>query len=372
MAMIGLGTVLAVSSLYGSYGLAGQVVGVYVIVHSIAAPKLGQAVDRYGQARVMGPALTIAVIGLIALAAAIQLHAAPVVLFACMAIVGATIGSMGALVRSRWVQVIDGPAQIHTAFSFESTLDEAIFVIGPILATFLATAVHPIAGLVLPVIAIAVGGTWFLSQRETEPPPQPPLPRDDRKTLLRDPVIFVLLIICLASGGIFGAADVSVVAFATEFGQRNLSGATLAALGVGSLLGGLGYGLRSWRSPLWRRFVIGAVILSAAVSMTVLTTNLGQLVLVMFIAGFSVAPTIINSNALAQQTAPAERLTEALAWISTAAGVGVSIGSWVGGVVIDGYGGHAGFWVVAASGLLVTVTAVAGIPLLRRSTKRSG
>lgn len=54
---------------------------------------------------------------------------------------GATVGSVGSLVRSRWSHLVTTPNQLQTAFSWESVADELLFVSGPVLATVLATAV---------------------------------------------------------------------------------------------------------------------------------------------------------------------------------------------------------------------------------------
>ena len=55
ISMVGLGIVLMVSALYGSYGLAGRVSAVFVVVQALCSPQLAKLIDRYGQARVMRP-----------------------------------------------------------------------------------------------------------------------------------------------------------------------------------------------------------------------------------------------------------------------------------------------------------------------------
>jgi hypothetical protein len=47
MSMVGIGIVLMVSSIYGSYGLAGRVSAVYVIAQAICSPQLARLVDRH-------------------------------------------------------------------------------------------------------------------------------------------------------------------------------------------------------------------------------------------------------------------------------------------------------------------------------------
>src|SRR5690625_6091933 len=80
--MVGLGIVLMVSALYGSYGLAGRVSAVFVVVQALCSPQLAKLVDRYGQARVMRPSLAVACLGLAALVVAAVQRAPEPVLYA--------------------------------------------------------------------------------------------------------------------------------------------------------------------------------------------------------------------------------------------------------------------------------------------------
>jgi len=65
MSMVGIGIVLMVSSLYGSYGLAGAVSAFYVVSQAICSPQLARLIDRHGQARIMSPAVAIAALGIV-------------------------------------------------------------------------------------------------------------------------------------------------------------------------------------------------------------------------------------------------------------------------------------------------------------------
>ena len=67
------------------------------------------------------------------------------------------------------------------------------------------------------------------------------------------------------------------------------------------------------------------------------------LAVVMFFAGLAISPTLIAGFSLVEAEVPASRLTEGLAWISTALNIGVSIGAAVAGPVIDGAGESPGF-----------------------------
>lgn len=365
MSMVGIAIVLAVPEVYGSYGLAGQITAVYVIVHSIAAPLLAHLVDRYGQARVMTPALRVAGAGIVAVIVAIGLAAHPAWVFAGAVVAGASIGSVGALVRARWSHVLRDPGAIHTAYSLESALDEFVFIVGPVVATVLATSVAPTAGLWLPAVAVLAGGRLLLSQRATEPP----VVRRASGAgggILRSASMIVLTLVFAATGAIFGATDVATVAFAEEQGSKGAAGVVLAVFAAGSMLSGLAYGLRHWTSPLWRRFAIGVVALAAGVSLFFVASSLPALAAVMFVTGFTIAPTIVNGNGLVTALVRPDQLTTGLAWVGTALGVGVAIGSAAAGVAIDRDGSHGGYLVVAGAAAFAVLATAVALPALRK------
>ncbi len=371
ISMVSLSIVLMVSALYHEYGLAGRITATFAVAQALCAPQLAKLVDSYGQARVMRPSLTLALVSLAGMVVAANLDAHPAWLYLTAAGTGATTGSMGALVRARWAAVLPDRRDLHTAYSFESVLDELVFVVGPVLATALATGVSPTAGLVLAVVAAGVGGFWLLSQRETEPRPRPRSEGQPRGSVLRSPAMLTVVGVFLALGVIFGASDVSTVAFAGAHGARAWAGVMLAVMAAGSLLAGLGYGLRHWVRPLWQRFVIGVVALALGVSCFVLVTNLVVLAVVMFVTGLAIAPSIINGSALVQQLVPAHRLTEGLAWMSTSIGVGFATGTALAGTVVDVYGPRGGYTVVMAAGFTAAAVALVAMGTLRAEAARS-
>ena len=367
MSMVGIGIVLMVSTLYGSYGLAGRVSAVLVVAQAICTPQLARFVDRYGQARVMRPAVVVSAVSLVGLVVAASLQADEVWLYVTAALAGATIGSFGALVRARWNHLLGADARgIHTAYSLESALDELVFVVGPVAATVLATSVSPAAGLVVPIVAMVVGGFAFLALRGSEPPPAPRHERRIGGAVLRRPGVVVIVLVFVAIGSIFGATDVATVAFAEEAGRKELAGVILAVFALGSLISGLAYGARHWVSPLHRRFAIGVVALAVGVCAFFLAQSLWVLAGAMFVVGFAIAPSIINGNALVAELVPSGRLTEGLAWVSTGLSIGVSVGSSVAGARIDAVGSSGGFLVVVVSGVGALLTTVLALPALRR------
>ncbi|WP_425955374.1 MFS transporter [Xylanimonas sp. McL0601] len=392
MSMVGIGTVLMLQAYTGSYAVAGRVSAVLVIAQAVGSPQVARIVDRAGQRRVLLPMLAVTTAGLLGLVAAAAAGAPEPALWLLAVLAGGASGSYGSYVRARWTHALGDPRRLHTAFSFESAVDELVFIVGPVLATLLATAVIPPAALLLAAVAGGVGGLLFLMQRDTEPPVRRhdggAVDRVDDaaggpvrggKTRVRASgarsAIFVpgmpaLALVFVAMGTIFGAVDVATVAFATEHGHRGAAGLVLAAFALGSLVSGLAYGAMHWTLRLSTRFAVGTGVLAAGVSLFFTAQSLPVLAVVMCVTGFAIAPTVINGNAMVQALVPGHRLTEGLAWVGTSIGAGSSLGSWLSGARIDAAGSHGGFLVAMAAGWVCVLLALLALPTLRRQQGR--
>ena len=64
----------------------------------------------------------------------------------------------------------------------------------------------------------------------------------------------------------FASIDLSTVAFAQEHGHKPLAGFILGTYALGSAIGGIWYGSRTWRAPLERRFAITLCMTVAGVA----------------------------------------------------------------------------------------------------------
>lgn len=368
MSMVGIGIVLMIQQIYGSYALGGRVSAAYIIAQAICSPQIAKYVDRKGQSLIMRPLFAVTAVSLVALILCAALRAPEIWLYVFAVLTGSSIGSVGSMVRARWSHLLSDPRKLHSAYSFEAAVDELCFVIGPMLATILATSVTPTAGLVIPLLAVVFGGFWFLSLRSTEPPLRAPEPGVKHRSVLLNGGMLAVIAVFIGMGTIFGATDVATIAFAEEAGHEPLAGAILGIFALGSLISGLLYGAKHWLSALWKRFAVGMVALAIGVALFVFVTSLPMLAVVMFVTGFAIAPTLINGNNLVQLLVPPSQLTEGLTWVGTALGVGVSIGTSVGGQRIDAAGAHAGFEIVLLAGALSVLVTLASLWTLRRRT----
>jgi MFS family permease len=371
ISMLGIGIVLLISGRTGAYAMAGAVAATFNIVQAIAAPQVARLVDRFGQARIMRPAVVLHATGVLLLVLAVESGAPKWTLFGAAVLAGLCMGSIGALVRTRWTNVLGEGDRLHTAFSLESVLDELVFIVGPVLVTLLATRVFPPAGLLAAATAGLLGGLTFTLLRRTEPPATRHHGASG-PAILRIPGMAVLLATFVFVGGIFGSTEVVAVAFTDEHGRPAAAGLVLAAFAGGSMLSGIAYGAVQWRSPAGRRFLYGVVLLAVGVIPFAIATTIPLLAGVMFIAGFAISPMIIAGNALVQTIVPPRRLTEGLTWVVTALGIGTSMSAAVAGWAIDAAGAHRAFLVTVGCGALAAVSVFLGAGSLRRGEQSPG
>ena len=366
ISMRALGSVLMVSELTGSYGLAGAVAAAALLGEAGAAPRLGRLVDRYGQRRVLLMALAVHSVGTIALVLSAQLSAPTWTLLGTAALSGAAALPVGSLVRARWSALLGGSPALEAAFALESTLDELIFVLGPVLVTALALGVTPGAGLLGALLLTTVGSISLALQRRTEPAPAGARDRSDMPAI-RTPGLQILVATFVVVGAIFGTLDVAMVAFAGQVGSPSAAGTLLALVAAGSLLSGLIYGTRGWRWPLDKRFLASVVVLWAGTIPLVFASSVTLMAPAAALAGVAIAPTLIAGFTLVQKLVPSGALTEGLNWTITALGVGAAVGAWTAGLISDSAGGRTAFLVAVAAGGAAVIVAACGRSSLRSS-----
>lgn len=353
IAMTGIGIVLLVSLSTGSFGLAGLVTAVATLSGAVSAPLWGRTIDRAGQAPVLVAASLIWVVAQGLLVTAV-LRGWPLALTLLAAAgVGLGFSSAGSAVRARWNHRLQGSPLLDTAFAVEAVLDEVVFILGPVLVTFLATAVHPAVALGVGAVVGLVGALALAAQRGTEPPRRASRVAATATGRIEPRALVPVVLASVALGAVFGGMEVVVVAFASEAGVLPWAGAILMAWAAGSLVAGVVTGTLVWRRSPAARFRIGAACL--AVSLLPLPWVREPLLVaaLLVVGGMAIAPTLIASVAVTQAAVPQSRLTEALAWSSTGLAGGIAGGAALLGHLVDVGGSSLGFWgVVGAGGLL--------------------
>lgn len=364
MSTVGISTTLMVQIQYGKWEIAGRVAAVGVAVWALQTLPTARLIDRKGQ-RAMIPLAALFVIG-IGIVVVTAMTRGPEWLLWIGAGVSSFSGPLGSLTRARWSHILDSDDQIHTAFSLEGAFDEVLFVAGPAVATLMAYAVHPASGLLLAVIANVIGLTLLLRERKTEPPVRVV----GGKGLGRRVPAGVIATACVAVGlgSMFGALDISTVAFAKAEGHGAAGGIVLGIISGGSFVGGLLYGAHKWKTPLWKRLLVSALLLAAGFGLLSAMPTFWSFAAVGFAVGMTIAPSITAQDSVTQRLVPQDQLLEGMSWLRIGLGAGVALGGWLSGRLIDSDGYRAGLHVTALSAASVAVLALAGIWWIRRDT----
>ncbi|MFI1000014.1 MFS transporter [Streptomyces galbus] len=359
-AMLTLSIVLLVQHTTGSYGAAGAAAAVTGVSMALFAPYSGRLADRHGQRAVLIPGVLLHTASGVALTALALAHAPLWALFAAAVPTGASVPQVGPMVRARWGVTLKGSPLMTTAAAFESVTDELTFVVGPLLATALCTAVHPAGGLLTEATLTLVGGLLFAAQRGTQPPVTPAgHARVEHASALRVPGVRVLIVTFLGIGSVFGGMQVSLAAFTESIGEPGLNGVLYGVFAAGNMLSGIVCGAVAWKVAPQRRLLVGYAALALAASglwaahSVLLLAGLGLLV------GMCIAPALITGYTLVEGLVPAGARTEAFTWLTGAVALGQAAAVTVAGQLEDRVGGGAGFLVPMGGTVLALVTLVA-------------
>lgn len=354
LSMVGLGSVLLIADETGSYGLGGAVAATGAVTTAIAGPLLGRWADDHGQRKVLLPVLLVFVAAGIGFLAAVKQEWPLWTVFFTAGLAGACIPPVSSMIRVRWTHLLRGSHRLPTALAMESVVDEFVFIVGPVLVTFLSTTGHATSGVVTAFTLAAVGSLLFAAQGRTEPPVTPHEHRNG-PSAIRTLGLRVLFVVGAAVGAILGALEIALVAFADQEGVKSLSGVLIAGLAVGSMASGIGWGTVHWRIPLRHRLVGALALLTVCSIPLLLVTDVWVMVPFVIIAGVAVSPSLISSFTLAELLVPRAAVTEAFTWIGTALGLGVAVGASVAGKLVDVHGANTAFSVATVAAAVATV-----------------
>ncbi|SEK01474.1 Predicted arabinose efflux permease, MFS family [Bacillus thuringiensis] len=354
ISMMGIGIVTMLSQVSGDYWLAGAVAATFTLSSALLAPHISRMADQLGQSRILLPTTGISVFFTILLLLCTKYEAPYWTLF-LSALCAGCMPNMSAMVRARWTKLYRGSHKLHTAFSFESVVDEICFIIGPVLSVSLSVMFFPEAGPLLSSVFLTIGVCLFTMQKSTEPPVHP---RDitNNGTVFKIGSLRVLVFTLIAIGTIFGTIDVVSVAFAEQQGNTVAASFVLSVYAIGSCLAGLIFGTLKLNTPPYNQFLIAVTLSMITMLPLVFVNSITWLVVIVFFAGLSVAPTMIITMGLVEKIVPESKITEGMTWAITGLGIGVSLGSAIAGLVIDNFGAHVGFNVaIIAGGLALTI-----------------
>ena len=358
MAMAPIGIVAMLSQTHGEYWLAGAVSATYALTNALAAPQISRLVDRLGQGHVVAPTTLVSVIAFAALIAAARWDW-PVWTLFVSALLAAAMPSIPALVRARWTEIFRDRPELTTAFAFESAADELVYIAGASLSVGLSVALVPEAGMLASTLFLALGTAAFILQRSTEPKIRAAAHGAGGSAIRQRPVQIITFALIFI-GVIFATAEVSSVAITKELGQPGAASLVIGVYALGSFAVGLVIGALAIKMPLQRQLAIAVGVIALTSVPLLFAETVPLLAFAVFLSGIAISPTFITAFGLIERRVPEAMLTEGVTWVMTGIGIGMALGAFASGWVVDNLGAQNGFWVSIVAAIIALATVLAG------------
>ena len=319
-----------------AYGYAD--IGITLAAESVAIALtgvfIGRLADRTGRSRViliLGGATTLLLVGE---TVAILATAPVAVVAAGAALQGATIPPISASMRSLWGKLV-APGRVESAYAFDAIQLELVFIVGPLIAAGIATALTPAVSMFLCAGLYLVASVGFATAPAVRAAPPEQAVDRTRAGALGSPGMRTLAGLGLLTAICFGAVEVALPAFTESEGSRAAAGPLLTVWALGSVLGGLWYGTVSWRAPLERRLLILVGLLALAAAPLAFAGSITVMAVLLLLTGVALAPMATTEYALIERLAPAGMSTEAYSWQIVATAVGFGLGSAIAGALVE-------------------------------------
>jgi MFS family permease len=353
-----LTVLLLVQGVTGSFADAGLVNACYSIGAAAGLPTQGRIVDRIGQTRVIVTATTVNALALIGLVLLAEDGASMPAMCAVTVFAGFAVPPIGVSIRTLWSELVPDPDLRQSAFALDAVTVEVAFIVGPLLAALVIGIASPAAGVLMNVALSILGSTLFAASRASRSWRGQPHGLGLMGPL-RSAGVLTLMGVGFGVGAGVGAVELGMTAVAADDGLRELGGALLATQAAGSLIGGLVYGSRTWRTPGARRLGMLSLLLALTTIPLVVTPSLEATFPLALISGLALAPTVSVLYVLLDSVAPTGTATEATGWVLTAFVAGASAGAGLAGAAVHASGPHAGLAVGLAG--VVFAAAVAWV-----------
>lgn len=354
-----LSVLLTVQQATRSYAVAGTALGLYALA-SFTIPLKSRWIDRAGQRRVLPVLASVfaAVCVTIAVVATADVSA-PLVYLGLSTAIGLAAPPLGPSMRALWAALTPDPAARQRAYSLDAVTEETLYAVGPVLVGVVVAVSSSGTALLLTGALNLLGAVGIATSSAANRHSDTDGVRS-AKTLLGpfNQRGFLLLIAAMLGVGLgVGPVEVAVVAIAGRAGQPGVAGYLLAAVSVGSAVGGLTWGRIHHRrqtsaqlGTLVAAMAAGGLVAAFAPSLPLLGVALG-------LTGLVTAPVFVVAYLAADALVPHSGRTEATTWVNTANNTGIALGAAAAGVLVDWVNGPAAL-IGSASILAITAAAV--------------
>lgn len=348
--MLSLAFLIHIEQVYDSYGSAGLVLGAMSIGQAIAGPLTSRLMGRWGMRPVIVGTLVVCAGSIIVMA----LVTLPIYgLMAIGLVAGLSTPPIQPAVRTIYPKIVNS-RQLTPLFSLDASAQEIIWVLGPVIATFVAIQVSSVAGILLAAAFLVGGGIWFVALPEVG---RVRIPRSRRKlgAVLKRPPVMLSTIVGFMLVAACAAVEAGVVA---AFGHGSSdSGWVLGIFAAGSLVGGLALG----HAPIgpWA-LASRMLIVTVGLGLATLGLNFWWLAGTLLFAGIGIAPAFAVLFGIVSASVKFSDTAEAYGWVGTGQLMGAAMGSAIAGFMIDHSGAGAAIMVAAGFAALGTLIPAIG------------
>jgi MFS family permease len=168
-------------------------------------------------------------------------------------------------------------------------------------------------------------------------------------------------------GFCFGAMEVTLPAFSEAHDARAIAGVLVATWSAGSAIGALLYGAWHWSGAPGRRYARLAALLPLAYFPLAAAPSLAAMFPLALLAGVCIAPTLTAGNQIAGDVAPPGTETEAYTWPITSLVLGLAVGNWTAGAIVEAADWRTAFLVSAGGASISALLAAARWRTLQRT-----
>jgi MFS family permease len=340
--MLSLAYLLHIQLVFGSYGAAGLVLAATSLGQALAGPLTSRWMGIWGMRRVLTLSLVICAGSIFSIA----LIEMTLPLYVVIGFIGGlSTPPIQPAVRTIYPKVVTAK-QLTPLFALDASAQELIWVVGPVITTFLAVQISTVVAILVAGAFLLIGGIWFIASPEVG---RVRIPRSVLSfgTVLTRPAVLLSTVTGFLLIGACAATEAGVVATFGRTGPQ--AGILLSIWAIGSLVGGLALGhvpVGPW--ALARRMLAVFVGLTLAL----FSLNFTWLAFALLVAGVGIAPALAVIFAIVSSSVKFGETAEAYGWIGTGQLIGAALGSAAAGFLIDANGAVGAFWAAASFALV--------------------
>lgn len=309
----------------------------------IGAPFQGRALDRYG----LRPLFAVVIVAQAAFWGCAHLLSYPLLMVATL-VAGLLSVPAFTVVRLALASMVTDEIR-HTAYVTDSITTDIAYMAGPSLGILLVAQTSPAVAFVVMGTLILLSGFGYVL---VNPPLRAAAGAPRAGGWLSARLLAVLAVTIAVTMAVIGL-EVAAIGTLESLGQLEWSWVFLVVCGIGSILGGLGYGAMS-RPP-------GAAIVTIGLGLAVMPMGLaGHWVWLSVLAlpgNFLVAPALSATAAEVSRIVPEGSRGVAMGAYASALMIGSVAGAPVAGVALDTGGPAAAFAAVGAVSALIAAVA---------------